>query len=200
MIRLKEVSLGKLEVLNILNCDLGSNFLEVIDQCVKLKSLEMMDCEGGLNSTDHKYPALEYLKFDENAFQSVGIPEFLELNPNIRKFATSVTFLWEHQNKLTSSNIKLDHLAIRMNVPTIHFQLMFDLLNKLHERDFYQKLQWYIYGIPTQETIDQLATLNGLDKVFIHSRTMFGSAWSFWWFGTVAQLSHRTQTHWFLVC
>lgn len=80
---------------------------------------------------------------------------------------TTLELLWEHPDKMMTSNIKLDDLAIVRYKNNVEFDLMVDLLNNLHERGFYKKLRIHIGILENQEQIDQLATVNGLNALYV---------------------------------
>lgn len=168
MISLKEIPIENLEVLCISGCELSYDFYEIIGRCTKLKRLEILNCKGKFSWLGQKYPALEHFKFDTQKKLNERIPAFLELNPNIRTFATNLTFFWENRNKMMSANIKLDDLGIRID--TINNgnleKSTSGLLNELYDRGFYRKLQLEIpYGI-NQEQMNRLGSLNALNKLF----------------------------------
>lgn len=95
---------------------------------------------------------------------------FLELNPNIQKFATTSTFIWENRHQILLANVKLNNLAIRMDFETRdNAGPMCDLLNVLYARGFYRKLEFYFFQILDQQEINQLAVLNGLVKLYVES-------------------------------
>lgn len=159
MNRLKE-TLGRLEVLCLVLCDLIEKDQDIIDQCVQLKRLEIEQCTGEYKWLHRKYPTLEYLKFIAYS-PIVGISMFLERNPNIRKFATNSRYFWSIRDLMLASNIKLDELAIIIDyTEDIPYVSIIHLLNELHERGFHKRLQLYIYM--NQERVDQIATVSGL--------------------------------------
>lgn len=134
MNRLKEFSLGKVELLCVRGCLLGNTFHEILDQCVKLKRLEVIwsVVEGSYKWLDCKYPTLEYLKLQMSSIE--GIPMFLTLNSNIRKFAANGMWLWKNRDKVMRSNVKLDNLAIEIHYLDMNrLQSMCVFLNQLHE-------------------------------------------------------------------
>lgn len=177
IVQLKEVSMGKLERLRMSFCIFGGNLKELIDHCPNLKRLEVIESYGKYNWLDRKYAKLEHFSIvpcEINVIEGLveGVTRFLEINPNIRIFGVCALLLWRMKNEIIAANIKLDVLAIRMDNFCVResffeFDLFFNLLNNLHERGFYRKLNLYLDSICSQEQINQLATLNGLTKLHI---------------------------------
>lgn len=158
-------TLGKLEVLKMVHCYLDNTFHETIDQCTKLKRLEIDVCSTVYDWLDRKISTLEHFKIVPRNRSMEDIPMFLELNPNIRKFATTVELLRENRDKFMSSNVKLNDLAICTHA--FVDDSLCNLLNALHERGFYKKLQLYTIEIQEQGQINQLVTIKGLVKLFV---------------------------------
>lgn len=170
MDRMKKIYMGKLEVLRMEKCKLGENIHEILDQCVRLRHLSIENCKTNFDWSNRKYPTLEYLKLESLSSKLIrGIAMFLELNPNIRKFAITSITLWENRDQFMSANIKLDELAIEVHCfDIVEWKTICDLLNELHKRGFYRKLQLYLVGtsgIQNRELIDQLTNVNELIKV-----------------------------------
>lgn len=168
--RLKDISMEKLEVLRMSRCDLGNNFHKIIKRCPRLRRLQIEECKGVHNRFFRKYPSLEYFEFKQATSEPIhsGIAKFLELNPNIHKFTTNEKLFWKNRRKFIAVDVKLDDLAIHMPCSNINkLRLICDLLNRLHRRGFYKKLQLHFDIIWNEETINRLASLNGLVKVYV---------------------------------
>lgn len=153
-----------MEVLCVEN---GSNDLQdILNLCSKLKRLEIIHCGGGeYNWLNQRYPTLEYLKLDSSGNHSdEGITMFLELNSNIRKFATIDEVFWKNRSKLMANNVKLDELAIEVKNEN-NLEPLIDFLNKLHERGVYKKLQLYFCNEMNQNVFNELTAVKGLVKV-----------------------------------
>lgn len=141
-----------------------------------LRRLTIADCMGKFDFTNRKYPTLEELTFRSHPEIGGGpmntnksIPMFLELNSNIRKFVTSFRDFREDQDKMMASNLRLDDLAIEhcRSMEDVEFDSMIDLLNRLYERGFYRKLSLYIDTFTNKKRINQLAAMNGLNKLLV---------------------------------
>lgn len=169
--RMKE-TLGMLEVLTVVACDLSGNLSDIIDQCAKLRFLYIHRGTVDLNWLTRKYPTLEYLKFvPYNPKPIADLTTFLELHPNIRVFGTSRRFLWENRDLLmNASNVKLRELKIIDGYGFTQHRPFFHLLNELHERGFYQRLK---LQISSTEHPEQLSELNGLVKLQYYGKMDF---------------------------
>lgn len=181
--RMKE-TLGKLEVLRLTDCTLSENlrFNNVMDHCANIKILQINGCAVDFDWLTQKYPTLNNLKFHlplehENQFID-GLTTFLAINPNIQKFATSGDILWTNRDSLKNATvIKLNELAIELQLnSTIEFNTLCCLLNELHARGFYQRLELIIRMRLASDAIDQLVTLNGLVKLDVSDNRFAFSA------------------------
>lgn len=111
IIDLKKICMDKLEALCFRACDMSDNFHEIFENCPKLKSLEISECNGESTWHDRKYPTLEVFTYNHICNRSrkyieltacvEGIPMFLERNPNIRKFGTNDRYLREQWEKMS---------------------------------------------------------------------------------------------------
>lgn len=167
MNRLKEIAPNKVECLRLLDCEFNNNFHEIIDPFVNIKRLEVTLHEYVFDLLCRKYPTLEYFKIEPFRTDSIeGFPEFLELNPNIRKLAITTELLQINGYALLASNVKFDDLAIKVDYfdNNDNFYSEFDslchLLNELHVRGFYRNLQLYSYYDFDEEIYDLLDPVN----------------------------------------
>lgn len=175
--RLNEISLNGIEDLRVWNSDLGHSFHEIINKYVKLRRLEiMLYCEGEWNWFRYsRCPTLEYLKISIDSVED--ITTFLELNPNIRKFATKLNVMYKNRDAMISTrNVKLDDLAILLHTPDDEKLVpdedaTYELLYELYKRGFYKRLHLYVWEAINQEQIIRLSGVNGLVKLFINRLT-----------------------------
>lgn len=148
--RMKRI-LNKLEYLRWYWCKINGNFHKTIlascpslrHLCIDIEHYDYNSVIGIANDWfQQKYPAMEHFEllllsdtFDE-------LKTFLELNPNIKTFSTSTDFLWENRDWILSSNIQLNDLILLEGVLWRNdFNEFYNLLNQLHGRGFYKRLQ-----------------------------------------------------------
>lgn len=74
-------------------------------------------------------------------------------------------FLLRSLNSFLNANVKLENFIIDYFT---EFDHEFSLLNKLYDRKFYKRLQWYQLSTISQKTINELTTIRGLDTIYIH--------------------------------
>lgn len=92
---------------------------------------------------------------------TIGLKTFLELNPNICKFATYSSSLWSYRYSMMKAKIFLDVLLIKnTRFSKVEQVLFFRLLNRLYKRGIFKQLEMLFHFAPTQKTIDQLSSLN----------------------------------------
>lgn len=159
---MKEI-LGKIETLRMFKCSLSCH--EIFAQCPNLQTLHVQNCFTNFFWSVQKYPKLENFTYIPNLYGSPSVENiviFLELNTNIRKFATTAEFLWENRDKMKNANIKFDELIVFLseNVNTVSFC---HLLNRLYGLKFYKKLK--LCSVTHQRMLNQLPTVNGLWKL-----------------------------------
>lgn len=183
---------SKIKVLRAIACNFVHNYFDtIIEHCTELRRLEMRKCvfDRNYDWLSQRYPKLNYFGFVPKTYvfcrgfggdryagicnpynRIAKLATFLDMNPNIRKFATTNEALLDNRETLKSaSNIKLDELAIEIayNSYGYHFEKLFGLLNELHECGFYQRLELN-FSKDSQITSDELAMLNGLVKLNFH--------------------------------
>lgn len=136
-----ETTLRKVETLTLFGCYMHDCFDAMIDRCSSIRRLQIDDCDGP--DFNRGFPNWECFGCDYD--ESFDISFFLERNPNIRKFASHASPIWDNQDVLmTTANIKLDELAIWMDsVEIVELRSFCRLLNELHERGFYKRSQLY---------------------------------------------------------
>lgn len=161
--------LDKIEILDILG---SQHNLHLIAHCPKLRRLKIYDCTTDFDWHTLKCSTLETFEFRPYSYTNIErMVTFVQQNPNIRKVATTAYFLWVNRNLLRGeSGIRLNELAILIDEKKTEdvFESFCRLLNDLHARQVYQRLQLYIWTEVSvcQEMINQLATVNGLVKLY----------------------------------
>lgn len=162
----KEIPMPKLDALCIEASNLGEDFHKILQNCPQLKRLEIDNCVGELNWMNGDYPTLAFLRFIPAKCKSIEeISMFLELNANIRHFATSAEFLWKNRANFMSCNIELDELTINA-YGFVEFESFWNFLNELYERGFCKKLEFYLRSIWHGNEMEHLATVTGLVKLY----------------------------------
>lgn len=177
--RLKEIFV-KIEVLQIIKSEISGNIHEIALQfCPNIKHLSILgssdDSDSDITGMDlfrQKYPTLERFECNISSDHHViELKTFLQLNPNIKKLAISCTQLSGYMfgKPLWNSNIQLDELAISGRFIDIE---LCHMLQKLHEQGFYKRLKLYLqFSELSQSRVDQLATVNGLVKIYLGRST-----------------------------
>lgn len=121
-----------------------------------------------------KFPTLEH--FELVIFGDPVIPElrtFLELNPKIKTFFTFARFFWANRLYMLDANVKLNELVIYINYDNwTDFSAFCDLLHKLYECGFYERLHLQYFCCTTnQDFIDEMASLSALTKLFVNIKS-----------------------------
>lgn len=137
--------------------------------CVARDANDLKLNEGETDWLLQKYPALEHFELSIHTDRPIDeLNTFLELNMNIRKFATTAECLWQNQHLISCCNAKLEELAIWFgHDEKVELIPICGLLNKLHERGFYQRLLLYYFPNEfDQHAADQWASVNSLTKLY----------------------------------
>lgn len=182
-----EGMMGGMESIYLRSCSATfvNQCMETCDDCERI-SLRGFNLEDFFDSgTPYPwlvwtYPKLKHFEFissKESPFD--GLNGFLENNENIRTFSTNGQFLWINRHQFLNSSAKLDVLEIRMTrvsrgYPADEFgddetrmPTICQLINQLFERGFYQRLHFYIDSDYVITRIDDVASLKGLEKLYI---------------------------------
>lgn len=179
-----ESTLSRLQVLHFNECKIKGNFhADFLALCPNLKQLCITKDRDDSNPIiigdgndwlHHEYPTLENLELGfKHPIEIKEMKNFLELNPNIKTFATTKNFLWANKDWISTCNVKLDHLSIHYyhDEPHATFNPFHDFLNKLYDSGFYKRLQFFSQTFEQdsadQELFDKLDTLNGLVKLHV---------------------------------
>ncbi|XP_055303090.1 uncharacterized protein LOC129568812 isoform X2 [Sitodiplosis mosellana] len=175
-----------LEVLQIRQCILWrDNFYEILlEQCKKLKRLYVQDDLGYIIYNRgtwllQNYPTLEHIELTPRGDAKINeLQQFFVLNPQIRSFCTTSDCLFANRNSLMEVDTKLNWLEIKhfianafhMRAEEFNMNAFCNLLNQLHDRDFYKRLHFFVPDVNEQFS-DQLVSLHGLEKLTIDKFT-----------------------------
>lgn len=168
-------ALNRIESIQMICVDVSDRFRpSFLKHCSSLKSLSLRNFNQksvsigtGNEWLHHSYPTLERLELDlPNCNAIKELKEFFELNVQIRSFATNVEFLYKNRSLITASKVKLDDLAIVGQVN----DNMHALLDDFHRQGIFKRLHLY-NSKANQGYIDRIASLDGLEKLFIGSVT-----------------------------
>lgn len=167
---------GKLESLRLYYFKINGCFhSNILAACPNLKHLSLSGYSPDSNIIGRgnewllrNYPTLEHLELNlHNKFQVDHLKDFLELNPNLRKFSAFTILFWENRDAILKADVKLDELAVcAIFEGTKDFMPLMDMLNRLHERGFYKRLE-FSHNCTNQKLIDQLAFVQGLVKLYL---------------------------------
>lgn len=148
-----------METLKFIHCELDRDVDETfLSQCRKLKRLYVRDT--GYNGKQRKifigttnnwlkkqYASLEH--FEVNSQRKIDeVIHFVRRNSNIRTFSTTLDFLVANLDSISTSNIKLDVLAILhsgMKIDEIQFNIFVKRLIELQHDGLFQHLHLYFY-------------------------------------------------------
>lgn len=180
--------LRTVEHLNIDHCELGGNFNENLLQfcnnlkvlCIEMGNRNPKGVNHILIGAEYGWLSLKHSKLERlrlvyrNSAKIDELKTFFIENPNVRSFATNYTFLLENLNVFTTTDIKLDTLAVQFDGKDNNWTALCNNLNALHGRGVFQRLHLY-----AKETSDQLASLKVLEKLMVNN----------WSFETCANIS-----------
>lgn len=158
---------SKVENLRFTKCTFKFDIHKVIESCGNLVHLEFLFCHffciDQAYCWGRRYPALE--RFSNIYTCNNKLDLFLELNPNIQKFATDMSDL----HIIKKSNIKFDELAVDIFLTANWGPITSKIndLNELYDRGLYKRLKLSFDFLPNQETIDSATTIRGLVKLCI---------------------------------
>lgn len=138
-----------------LDTDVHDTFLML---CKKLKRLYVRDINSrgaqrnifiGISNDwlAKKYSTLEHVEVHSHRMVNEVI-HFLQINPNIRKFSTTIEFLIANRDSLLTSNITLNTLAIlhaKTIIDTLMFSSFVNQLTKLQQCELFQHLNLYFH-------------------------------------------------------
>lgn len=135
--------LSNFEYLHMFDCKMEENFIQnILTVAPNIKRLSLMSSCTGKRWLAHTYQTLEHCEIVSKEVMPIAM--FLRLNPNIRKFGTNSTNLWENRHLLQTADIKLDDLAVYVNDKQ-QFCSYYQLLNELHQIDFFKRLKIHIF-------------------------------------------------------
>lgn len=189
--------LPKLKTLQIRNSSVEGHLYDVLLMHCALERLFVQDSDLGIfrlldggwaaRIENHwlrqEYPTLKYLELiPKYTIKIDEFNEFFDRNPNVRTFSTSSLCLWKNRKELLKSNANLDLLEVK----EVNETEMFDddenddeltitafckLLNQLHARHFYKRLNFYIKNF-NEETSGYLTSLGHcIEKLCIKNFT-----------------------------
>lgn len=178
-------NLHQFKIIQIKQCSFQCNFYETfLKLCVNLEQLYIQYDLGDLiKETENdwllkSYPKLEHLELTPIKLMQFNVNElaqFLQINPNVQSFSTSIRFLWENQQKFLQSNIQLDTFGVKIGrnyglrfreILQVETAAIFDLLNQLYAKSFYKSLHLFVTHIDEEYT-SEMQTVHGLEKVCI---------------------------------
>lgn len=179
-----QLVLNNVETLKFIWCEFESDFHEIfLRHCGELKRLYLKDTEmdpriiiGRSNDWLYKvYPSLEHFEFiSTRKFDQVI--DFLRANPKIHTFSTSDNFLIANKEKILSSKLELNVLAVLHGETTMLKTSMNEIVNQLSTlryQGFFKLLHLYAhskinlssYPANLLSVVEVLHILNGLQKV-----------------------------------
>lgn len=159
----------KIEYLEMADCKLDGNFHDsILAHCPNLKRLSLYYKKSlpgsmivGNDWLDRKYPTLEHFELDTDV-RVDAMATFLERNPNIQKLSISESVLRTNEHSLTTAKVQVRELAVIINKLD---DALYDLLNELRRRGFYERLKFYALFEMSQTNVDRLASLNSVVKL-----------------------------------
>lgn len=138
--------LNEIETISMERCRCevyGGVYESLLKHCTKLKSLKIGD-DFVIACLPHKYPEtlqrLDILSYDKR-FDNDELKTFFRLNPNVRNFAINSKCISLNRSFLMESNIKLDDLTVK-HISPWEFN---NILSDLYQRNFYNRLHYYVY-------------------------------------------------------
>lgn len=175
-------TLGQVESIE-LNCvfpkrDFYEHFLK---HCTRLKHLMIQNFDTtpfigtGIEWANRHYPTLEHIGIYEDYSVRAGtkfteLKTFFEKNPNVRSFSASFKTIWQNRDWMLESNIRLDRLDIWNSLgSSVNFSQVCGLLNRLHERGFYQRLHVYNADECDHEDHIQIIAVRGIERLALLS-------------------------------
>ena len=176
----KEI-LPQLERLQIRIFNFSDDLHELILKwCSNLKYLWIYETVDELCSGQwlcHQYPTIEHFTVDDNDLLMFGsngqfpaLKIFLELNPNIRIFSTTMQLLRLNRNYFLGSNINIDRLNVRGDCSSENgMDEVCDILNQLHRQGFHDRLHLFVDYINEQTDMDQITSIRGMEKLYLNS-------------------------------
>lgn len=169
----KEI-LFKIEVLELIDCNVIGEFGKFLKMCPKLKRLSLRNRDRnviigiGNQWLLRPHPTLDYLKLIHK--EGVKIHElttFFMRNRKIRNFATSGNCLWDNRNVIMDARPKFDQLTIDVdNWTKRNIKAFCKLLNELHENGIYKRLHLNT-KYADRNFIKAIASLHALERLFV---------------------------------
>lgn len=142
----------EIELIKYLGIFIGDLYENVLKFCINLKHLKVIMDGPSENDFDwllHEYLNLESIDLSQSGplkLSAKQIKTFFALNKGIRKMSINAECLLDHQQLLLGSDLKLSEISVECfnfilsrGLP----ELLIELLNKLYERGFYERLSIY---------------------------------------------------------
>lgn len=171
---IKEI-LERVEVVKLTRCTLDGEFHDdFLVFCKQMKRLcfEWLQSDVSIigvnnNWLQRSYPKLEQLEIVAGSSDSVvpNLAKFLQQNPNIKTFAADDGLIRSNAESMLNGEVKLNVLAVHLKESPKN---LYDLLDKLYERGFYERLHLYCIRV-NQEFINGIASAKGLVKLYVSS-------------------------------
>lgn len=174
--------LRKIETIKFIRCEIdGDAFETIFSACDNMKHLSLVyryerSSEIMIGTSNdwllHKYPKLEHFELVTKT-KIFELPQFFQMNSNICTLSMDSTCLLMNYKYMLESNIKLNVFLLNIYNPN-SLNECFQLLNKLYEDGFYERLHLYEYCCVNElDHIDQLVPLKALVKLKISSAKIF---------------------------
>lgn len=151
-----------------------ANFETLLDACPKIERIDI-DTFGFMGGIPlRKWSTLKKFGFYSNIWgrtssycNTHGLATFLELNQNIRHFATDILYMWNNGKQMKCANIKLDDLGIRIFEKDLRIlKSAVQLLIELYELGFYKRIHLYCLAIMQQDMLSLLVPIKGVVKFY----------------------------------
>lgn len=167
--------LSHVKVLDILNWQIGAEFYEsFLKFCPNVTHLTVGEIyHKNLIVRDnrwlhHEYPNLKYIEFNDCydiPRENAEVKTFLELNPNIRTFATKFDFLLANRRWLIGSSVQFDVLRLEGTCGNHGMDQIFDLVKTLYDQGFYKRLHFHCFDTKPNVFWNQITTLPAVEAL-----------------------------------
>lgn len=170
--------LSQLEYMEIDRCKVNDEFLENLFKLApNIKRLYLNYIVTENRWLAHNYPTLEHCEIISETF--VPITVLLTHNPNIRKFGTNLTSLWENLQLIKADEINLEELAIIVDDTdhrnNLHLGSIWQSIDKHSHQGFYKRLHlYYRRFIPrfNQKVVDGIVISTAVDRFCVAGRCL----------------------------
>lgn len=170
--------LRQIESIEIIKSEFNGNlYRNLLKYCRNLKrlSVQFPKIINNKKWLLKKYPNLEHIELRGCFLRIKDLIKFFKKNPHVQSFNGHLT-IDDLDELANNSSVRLDELHIHLELSAwLRFETT-EILNRLHEKSLYKRLNLSFHKEISQTIINQISSLNALDTLHITLRSSRGGS------------------------